>query len=34
VATAHGYGHPRLQKTGASPVPGYNLQLAAVDAAA
>lgn len=32
VATSHGYGHPRLQKTGPSPVPGYNLQLAAVDA--
>ncbi len=32
VATAHGYGHPRLQKTGASPVPGYNLQLTALDA--
>src|SRR5215831_18999934 len=27
VATSHGYGHPRLQKTGPSPVPGYNLQL-------
>jgi hypothetical protein len=34
VATSHGYGHPRLQKTGASPVPGYNLQLAALDAEA
>src|SRR5438093_6134511 len=34
VATAHGYGHPRLQKTGASPVPGYNAQLAALDAGA
>jgi hypothetical protein len=34
VATAHGYGHPRLQKTGASPVPGYNRQLGALDAAA
>jgi len=31
VATSHGYGHPRLQKTGATPVPGYNLQLAALD---
>src|SRR5262245_21824828 len=31
VATAHGYGHPRLQKTGATPVPGYNLQLSALD---
>jgi hypothetical protein len=30
----HGYGHPRLQKTGASPVPGYNAQLAALDRAA
>ena len=28
VATAHGYGHPRLQKTGPSPVPRYNEQLA------
>jgi hypothetical protein len=34
VATAHGYGHPRLQKTAASPVPGYNRQLATLDAAA
>ncbi len=34
VATTHGYGHPRLQKTGASPVPGYNRQLAVLDAAA
>jgi hypothetical protein len=34
VATAHGYGHPRLQKTGPSPVPAYNLQLAALDAEA
>lgn len=34
VATAHGYGHPRLQKTGPSPVPNYNLQLTALDAAA
>ena len=32
VATTHGYGHPRLQKTGASPVPGYVSQLAALDA--
>ena len=23
VALAHGYGHPRLQKSGPSPVPGY-----------
>ena len=34
VAMTHGYGHPRLQKTGASPVPGYNAQLAALDRAA
>jgi hypothetical protein len=34
VALSHGYGHPRLQKTGASPVPGYVSQLAALDAAA
>ncbi len=34
VALAHGYGHPRLQKSGASPVPRYLLQLAALDAAA
>jgi hypothetical protein len=27
VALAHGYGHPRLQKSGASPVPGYISQL-------
>ena len=32
VAMTHGYGHPRLQKTGASPVPGYVSQLAALDA--
>jgi len=32
VAMSHGYGHPRLQKTGASPVPGYVRQLAALDA--
>lgn len=32
VAMSHGYGHPRLQKTGASPVPSYNLQLAALAA--
>jgi hypothetical protein len=32
VALAHGYGHPRLIKSGASPVPGYLAQLAAVDA--
>lgn len=34
VALAHGYGHPRLQKSGASPVPGYVSQLASLDAAA
>src|SRR4030081_1644988 len=28
VALSYGYGHPRLQKTGASPVPGYVTQLA------
>jgi hypothetical protein len=32
VALAHGYGHPRLQKSGASPVPNYVSQLAALDA--
>jgi hypothetical protein len=32
VALAHGYGHPRLQKTGPSPVPGYVSQLAAIEA--
>jgi hypothetical protein len=31
VALAHGYGHPRLQRSGASPVPGYLTQLAALD---
>ncbi len=34
VALTHGYGHPRLQKSGASPVPGYVSQLAALGAAA
>jgi hypothetical protein len=34
VALSHGYGHPRLQKTGPSPVPAYVSQLAALDAAA
>jgi hypothetical protein len=34
VATAHGYGHPRLQKTGPSPVPAYMAQLAALEAGA
>src|SRR5215207_2539791 len=32
VALAHGYGHPRLVKSGASPVPQYVRQLAALDA--
>lgn len=32
VALTHGYGHPRLQKSGASPVPGYVSQLAALGA--
>jgi hypothetical protein len=31
VALAHGYGHPRLQKTGPSPAPGYIAQLLALD---
>jgi hypothetical protein len=30
VAMAHGYGHPRLQKTPPSPVPRYAAQLAAL----
>jgi hypothetical protein len=34
VAMAHGYGHPRLQKTPPSPVPGYVAQLASLAAAA
>jgi hypothetical protein len=34
VALAHGYGHPRLVKSGATPVPGYIRQLAALDAEA
>lgn len=34
VALAHGYGHPRLQKSGPSPVPGYISQLAELAAAA
>jgi hypothetical protein len=34
VALSHGYGHPRLQRTGASPVPRYVAQLAALDAEA
>ena len=32
VPLAHGYGHPRLQKSGPSPVPKYIEQLAALDA--
>jgi len=32
VALAHGYGHPRLVKSGASPVAGYVAQLALLDA--
>ena len=34
VAMSHGYGHPRLQKTPPSPVPGYVAQLAALAAGA
>lgn len=34
VPLVHGYGHPRLEKTAASPVPGYVAQLAAIDRAA
>jgi hypothetical protein len=34
VALSHGYGHPRLQRSGASPVPAYIAQLAALDAEA
>src|ERR1043166_87311 len=34
VAMAHGYGHPRLQKTPPSPVPRYAAQLAAAARAA
>jgi hypothetical protein len=34
VALTHGYGHPRLQKSGPSPVPRYVSQLAALAAAA
>jgi hypothetical protein len=30
VALAHGYGHPRLQKSGPSPVPAYIAQLTAI----
>jgi len=34
VALAHGYGHPRLQKSGATPVPLYLAQLAALESEA
>jgi hypothetical protein len=34
AALAHGYGHPRLQKSGPTPVPRYISQLAAIDGAA
>ena len=34
VALTHGYGHPRLQKSGPSPVPGYVAQLASLTAEA
>jgi hypothetical protein len=34
AAMAHGYGHPRLQKTGPSPAATYIAQLAALDRAA
>ena len=34
VPLAHGYGHPRLEKTPPSPVPAYIAQLAALDAGA
>lgn len=34
VALAHGYGHPRLQKSEPSPVPGYVSQLAELAASA
>ena len=32
VALSHGYGHPRLQRSGASPVPTYIAQLAGLAA--
>jgi hypothetical protein len=32
VALTHGYGHPRLQKSGPSPVPVYVAQLASLTA--
>ncbi|MCU1385733.1 MAG: hypothetical protein JWL71_4430 [Acidobacteria bacterium] len=31
IALAHGYGHPRLQKSGPSPAPAYVAQLAALE---
>ena len=34
VPLAHGYGEPRLVKTGPSPAPGYATQIAALQAAA
>ena len=34
VALAHGYGHPRLQKSGPSPVPRYVAQLSALESEA
>jgi len=34
VPLAHGYGHPRLEKTGPTPVPKYLTQLDALDRAA
>jgi hypothetical protein len=34
VPLAHGYGHPRLVRSGPSPAPGYIAQLAAIDAEA
>jgi len=34
VALSHGYGHPRLQRSGASPVPIYIAQLVALAAEA
>jgi hypothetical protein len=34
VALAHGYGHPRLVKSGPTPVPMYIAQLGALDAEA
>ena len=34
VPLAHGYGHPRLEKTSPSPIPVYIVQLAALEAGA